>query len=108
VAARAARGDRQRAAWLSNPVRMMEQEHDRAGELLAQLRELASDYTAPEWAWATVHALYTGLAGLASAMQVHVHLENNVLFPRALRLANRSGKEAAISHEPILQKEMRR
>ena len=77
-------GDRQ-ASRLSNPIRVMEEEHDRAGELLAQLRHLTDEYVAPEWACATVRALYYGLDALERSMQVHIHLENNVLFPRALR-----------------------
>jgi regulator of cell morphogenesis and NO signaling len=88
-------GDRQRAWWLSQPIRAMEEEHDRAGELLAELRMLTSEYVSPEWACATVRALYGGLEGLESSMQVHVHLENNVLFPRALRLAGRAAVTVA-------------
>ena len=69
------------------PVRMLEIEHDRAGELLGQLRRVTADFVPPDWACATVRALYDGFAELESAMHVHVHLENNVLFPRTLALA---------------------
>jgi regulator of cell morphogenesis and NO signaling len=72
------------------PVRVMENEHDRAGELLGQLRRVTGDYQPPHWACATVRALYTGLAELESDMHMHVHLENNVLFPRALTQATPS------------------
>lgn len=72
---------------LAAPITVMEDEHDRAGALLAELRILTDDYVAPEWACATARALYAGLAELEAAMHVHVHLENNVLFPRALALA---------------------
>jgi regulator of cell morphogenesis and NO signaling len=65
----------------------MELEHDRAGELLAELRALTRGYVPPDWACATVRALYQGLADLEASMHVHVHLENNVLFPRAIALA---------------------
>jgi len=72
---------------LSAPITMMEHEHDRAGELLTELRLLTDRYEAPEWGCATLRALYAGLQELEAAMHVHVHLENNVLFPRALQLA---------------------
>jgi regulator of cell morphogenesis and NO signaling len=72
---------------LSAPIAVMEQEHDRAGSLLSELRAITDGYVAPDWACATFRALYTGLADLEAAMHVHVHLENNVLFPRALDLA---------------------
>jgi regulator of cell morphogenesis and NO signaling len=68
------------------PISVMEHEHDGAGALLAELRELSGGYAPPERGCATLGALYHGLAELESAMHVHVHLENNVLFPRALRL----------------------
>ena len=80
------RGD---AAWIAAPVSAMEHEHDWAGALLDDLREMTGDYTLPDWACATMRALYQGLEELERAMHVHVHLENNVLFPRAL------GREAA-------------
>ena len=72
---------------ISAPIAVMEQEHDHAGRLLAELRQLTDDYVVPEWGCATVRALYDGLAELEASMHVHVHLENNVLFPRALQLA---------------------
>jgi regulator of cell morphogenesis and NO signaling len=70
---------------IAAPIAVMEDEHDHAGELLAELRSLTDGYQPPEWGCATLRALYHGLAELESAMHVHVHLENNVLFPRALR-----------------------
>ena len=74
----------QAAMPIAAPVQVMEDEHDHAGALLAELRRLTNGYSAPEWACGTFRALYTGLAELESEMHVHVHLENNVLFPRAL------------------------
>lgn len=73
---------------ISAPISVMEHEHDHAAHLLLNLRELSDDYVVPEWGCGTVHALYQGLAELESAMHVHVHLENNILFPRALQLAS--------------------
>ena len=75
------------AMGISAPISVMEQEHDHAGRLLTELRQLSDDYVIPEWGCATVRALYEGLADLEASMHVHVHLENNILFPRALQLA---------------------
>ena len=74
----------QSAAAIAAPIAAMEHEHDDAGRLLAELRTITDDYTSPPWACGTLRALYQGLSELESAMHVHVHLENNILFPRAL------------------------
>jgi regulator of cell morphogenesis and NO signaling len=73
---------------ISAPIADMEREHDHAGALLAELRALTNDHQPPTWSCATVRALHHGLAELEATMHVHVHLENNVLFPRALGLAH--------------------
>ena len=70
------------------PIAVMEQEHQQAGAMLAELSRLTDRYTPPEWACGTLTALYGGLRQFDEAMQVHVHLENNILFPRASALAN--------------------
>ncbi len=75
------------ALSISAPIAVMEHEHDHAGLLLSELRALTGGYSAPDWACGTFHALYQGLAELESTMHVHVHLENNILFPRALGLS---------------------
>jgi regulator of cell morphogenesis and NO signaling len=82
-----AQGRDQAAIAISAPIAVMEHEHDRAGAMLSDLRDITSGYTAPAWACATVRALYDGLSELESTMHVHVHLENNVLFPRALEVS---------------------
>jgi regulator of cell morphogenesis and NO signaling len=75
---------------LAPPIAIMEQEHDRAGELLSELRAITGGYSAPAWACATSRALYEGLDELEREMHLHVHLENNIPFPAALRLADPS------------------
>ncbi len=65
------------------PIAVMEHEHDRAGELLAEMHRLTDGYAVPAWACETVRAYYHGLSELESGMHIHVHLENHVLFPRA-------------------------
>ncbi len=66
------------------PVRVIMQEHDDHGASLRRLRELATDFSPPPEACATWRALYAGLEKLESELMEHIHLENNVLFPRAL------------------------
>jgi len=69
----------------SAPVKVMMHEHEDAARHLARIRTLTDDLTAPERACASWRALYAELAWLDADLRVHVHLENNVLFPRALR-----------------------
>jgi len=69
---------------LRNPITMMGIEHDRAGELLARLRELTNGYAVPDDGCASYEALYSGLAALEADTHLHVHKENNLLFPAAV------------------------
>lgn len=64
------------------PIEELEDEHAVAGDALRRLRELTDDYRVPDGACNTWRALWHGLAELESAMHQHIHLENNVLFPR--------------------------
>jgi regulator of cell morphogenesis and NO signaling len=75
--------------WIEQPIDVMEAEHDAAGAALARMRELTDDYTPPADACPTFRGLYHGLAELERDMHVHVHLENNILFPRAAQLIER-------------------
>ncbi len=70
---------------LQNPITMMEAEHDRAGAVLARLRSLTSGYTPPSDGCATYVALYAGLAELEADTHLHIHKENNVLFPAVVQ-----------------------
>lgn len=67
------------------PIHCMEAEHDDHGRNLARLRDLAHDFEPPADACNTWRALYLGLAELEREVMAHVHVENHVLFPRALR-----------------------
>lgn len=75
-----------RFGTVRNPVRMMDHEHDSAGEMLATLKELTQDYAVPAWACPTAAALYRTLGELDRDLRTHIHLERNVLFPRAIAL----------------------
>lgn len=66
------------------PISVMEYEHEAAGEALRRLRVLTNDYEVPAEACNTWSALWHGLAALERELHEHIHLENNILFPRAL------------------------
>tara|TARA_R110000744_G_scaffold343773_2_gene449004 strand:+ start:32297 stop:33025 length:729 start_codon:yes stop_codon:yes gene_type:complete len=71
---------------VANPIRQMESEHDDAGNALEQMSELTDGYQVPEMACNTHRAMLDALAYLERDMHAHVHKENNILFPRAIRL----------------------
>lgn len=73
--------------WIRQPIALMEMEHESAGAALASLRRLTSGYQPPQHACATYRALYSGLEELEKDLHVHIHLENNILFPRAIQEA---------------------
>ena len=72
------------AGSIAAPIAVMESEHDDAGAALAELRRLTAGYQPPAYACNTVKALYSGLQALEADLHQHVHLENNILFPRAI------------------------
>ena len=72
---------------VAQPIHMMVIEHDRAGDLLALLRMVTDGYRVPLDGCASYHSLYERLSALEFDTHVHVHKENHVLFPAALRLA---------------------
>ncbi len=65
-----------------HPIGMMRHEHDEHGEQLKALSALTDDMTAPDGACNSWRALYAGLAKLAEDLTEHIHIENNILFPR--------------------------
>ncbi len=71
---------------IANPIRMMEYEHDGAGDGLAQLRRLTNDYTCPPDGCNTWRAMCDGLQQFEADLHQHIHKENNILFPRSLQL----------------------
>jgi len=71
---------------VSNPVHMMELEHDSAGAALKSISELSGNYTPPEEACFSYKTLFTALKEFESDLHQHVHLENNILFPRAIAM----------------------
>jgi regulator of cell morphogenesis and NO signaling len=71
---------------IGNPVSLLIEEHDNAGVLLAEIRSLSRNFTVPEYACTTYHAFFDGLRDFEHDLHRHVHLENNILFPRAIEL----------------------
>jgi regulator of cell morphogenesis and NO signaling len=71
---------------VQNPVSMMEHEHDSAGNALRAMREASSGYTAPTEACISYQTLYKALADFEADLHQHIHLENNILFPRAIAM----------------------
>lgn len=71
---------------VANPVAMMEHEHDSAGDALRAMHAASKGYVAPEAACASYQALYRALAEFETDLHQHIHLENNILFPRALKM----------------------
>ena len=81
-------GDRSRAhcGSVNNPIHVMEHEHDTAGRALEAMRQITGNYTLPADACNTYRVLFHGLAELEADLHQHIHLENNILFPRASEL----------------------
>jgi len=70
--------------YLQSPITVMEQEHDHAGNLLNDIRILSNDYTPPQDACTTYRLSFAALKAFELDLHQHVHLENNILFPKAM------------------------
>lgn len=73
-----------RGTMAQMPIKVMGMEHESHGTQLEEIRTITFDYQPPEDACPTWRALYKGLEKLEEELMDHIHLENNVLFPRAL------------------------
>ncbi len=71
-------------AGIVNPIRQMEHEHDSAGNLLAEMRRITDGYQLPADACQTFTALYDGMRAMEADLHEHIHLENNILFPKSI------------------------
>jgi regulator of cell morphogenesis and NO signaling len=71
---------------VKNPINMMEHEHDAVGELFRQIRELSDNYTPPASACGTYKVSYKKLEEFENDLHQHIHLENNILFPKSIKL----------------------
>jgi len=71
---------------IENPIGVMEAEHDSAGLALTRIRELTVDFQPPPYACSTYRAMLDGLKALEADLHAHIHLENNILFPRVIAI----------------------
>ncbi|HPA31119.1 MAG TPA: hemerythrin domain-containing protein, partial [Bacteroidia bacterium] len=71
---------------VKGPINMMEIEHESAGKNMSEIRTLSNDFTLPEDACASYSLLFRLLEEFEEDLHTHVHLENNILFPKALAL----------------------
>ncbi len=77
---------------VAQPVRMMMLEHESAGSIVAELRLLTNEFQPPRWACPTHVTLYAGLREFEADLRQHVHLEDDILFPRAIELESAVGE----------------
>ena len=75
---------------VNNPIAMMEEEHENAGDIFKDIKKLSNNYTPPEGACNTFKALYAKLDEFEQDLHQHIHLENNILFPKAILLEKKS------------------
>lgn len=71
---------------VKNPIQMMEHEHENAGDIFKNIAELTNNYTPPKEACNTFKALYAKLDEFEKDLHQHIHLENNILHPKAIAL----------------------
>jgi regulator of cell morphogenesis and NO signaling len=71
---------------VNNPIAMMEDEHENAGDIFKEIKKLSNNFTPPEGACNTFKALYAKLEEFEQDLHQHIHLENNILFPKAILL----------------------
>lgn len=71
---------------VNNPINMMEHEHENAGDVFKEIARLANNYNPPAEACNTFKALYAKLEEFEQDLHQHIHLENNILHPKAIKL----------------------
>lgn len=71
---------------VQNPIDMMELEHEEVGKLLNDIKQLSNNYTPPVGACTTYRISYLKLKEFENDLHQHIHIENNILFPRAIEL----------------------
>lgn len=70
---------------VANPIAQMEAEHESAGSALVDIRRETDNYTLPSDACQTFAAFYEGMEALEADLHEHIHLENNILFPKSIQ-----------------------
>jgi regulator of cell morphogenesis and NO signaling len=72
--------------YISQPIHMMEMEHEEAGSLMAEIHKLTNAYTPPADACTTFRTSLAELKAFEEDLHRHVHLENHILFPRIVQM----------------------
>ncbi|MGZ5134233.1 MAG: iron-sulfur cluster repair di-iron protein [Flavitalea sp.] len=85
--------------YIESPITIMEQEHENAGDILVQIRQLTGDYYLPEDACTTYRLSFAALQAFEIDLHQHIHLENNILFPKAIKLFNTLGEWSVVNCE---------
>lgn len=71
---------------VKNPVRMLMMEHEMAGQILKEIRQLSGGFSVPKDGCISYETLYKAMDALEQDLHLHIHLENNILFPRAVEM----------------------
>ncbi|MBS1762045.1 MAG: iron-sulfur cluster repair di-iron protein [Bacteroidetes bacterium] len=86
VAANGIRNEQVSGLRVADPIKMMEHEHEMVGKNMEEIREITNNYSLPADACASYNLLFKLLQDFESDLHLHIHLENNILFPKALQL----------------------
>ncbi len=78
---------------VSNPIMVMMREHEAAGEILKAIRELSNHFRTPDDGCFSYRTLYNELGALEADLHQHIHLENNILFPRSLEMEQKAARK---------------
>lgn len=81
-----ARADNPNFEFDEKSLSLVKEEHEEVGTMIKKIQELSSDFTPPEWACNTFKALYFKLEEFTNDLYQHIHLENNILFPKVKNL----------------------
>ncbi len=81
--------------FLPDPVALLSHDHEDVGRLLSHIRQLSHTFTPPLGVCLSYRIFYTGLQELEHDLRQHMHLENNILFPRAMKLESATAFAAA-------------
>ena len=76
---------------IANPIAQMEAEHESAGQALVEIRRSTDNYQLPADACQTFAAFYEGMEALEADLHEHIHLENNILYPKSLKQEEEMG-----------------
>jgi len=75
---------------VKDPIKMMEHEHDSAGDIFKEIERLSNNFTPPSHGCNTYRALYHHLKEFQDDLHIHIHLENNILFPKSIEMEKNS------------------